>query len=191
MGLLICALVVLSLFFVRDVFTLGAKQNHAFGKLVLYSILMAAYFLSAAQIVYALPEGSALVLLRSPWIWGTTLLIHAGLWQAALWIRRRTNGRDAIWVVPIVPAPMLILSLLVVSHRLSVRLGYADALTFGWIASAGWIAGIWAGVLVFRAVYREWDDWDCVSDVAQFASWTGIGILPFAGVLEFTQELLR
>jgi|ERR1051326_1241302 hypothetical protein len=191
MGLLICAFIVMCLFFVRDVFTLGAKQDLASAKLALYSTLMAVYLLSAARTVYALPEGKALTLLRSPWIWGTTLLIHAGLWRAAVWIKRRSNGRNAIWLVTIVPAPMLILSLLVVSHRLAGRLDYADTLTFAWIASGVWIAAVWAGVLAFRAAYRGWEDWDCVSDVAQFASWTGIGILPFTGVLEFTQELLR
>jgi hypothetical protein len=176
MGLLICAFIVLCLFFLRDVFVLGAKQEHAFLKLALYSLLMAVYLLSATRAVYALPDGRALVLLRSPWIWGATILVHAGLWRAAVWIKRRSNGRNAIWLLAIVPAPMLILSILVVGHHLS----------FGWIASAAWIVCVWAGVLAFRATYRGWEDWDCVSDVAQIASWTGIGILPFTGILEFT-----
>jgi hypothetical protein len=191
MGLLICAFIVLCLFFLRDVFVFGANQEHASRRLVLYSILMAVYLLSATRAVYALPDGRALSLLRSPWIWGGTLLVHAGLWRAAVWIKRRSNGRNAIWLLAIVPAPMLILSLLVVSHRLSGLLDRSDTLTFGWIASAVWIVCVWVGVMAFRVAYRGWEDWDCVSDVAQIASWTGIGILPFTGVLEFTQVLLH
>jgi len=45
------------------------------------------------------------------------------------------------------------------------------------------------GVLVFRTVYREWEDWDLVADVAEIASWTGIGILSFTGVAQWLQIL--
>ena len=54
---------------------------------------------------------------------------------------------------------------------------------------AAWMTLVLTGVLVFRTVYREWEDWDLVADVAEIASWTGIGILSFTGVAQWLQIL--
>jgi hypothetical protein len=64
------------------------------------------------------------------------------------------------------------------------------ALTAGVIVFAVWIASVLAGVLAFRLVYRGWEDWDCVAEVAEITSWTGLGILPFAGVFSWLRVLL-
>jgi hypothetical protein len=190
MGLLIGACIVLCLFFLRDVFILGSKQEHVSGKLALYSILMSTYLLAAVQTVYSLPDGRALELLSSPWIWALTLAMHLGLWWVAAQLKRRPDGSDWMWWMVMTPAPMLILSIIATSHRLSMMMGSSNAFIAGVVASIVWIALVLIGVLAFRAAYRGWEDRECVADVAQIASWTGIGILPFTGVVEWLQVLL-
>ena len=192
MGLLICASIVLCIFFVRDVFALGAKQDRPFTKLTIYSLLLGIYILVTWRSVFSLPAGRAPALLQSPWIWGSTLLIHFVLWRTAVWIRNSRSSRpNATWLITVIPAPLLLLSTLVAGRWLLGLFDVIDMRASGWIVAGIWIAGVWVAVLGFRAVYRGWDDWDCVSDVAQVASWTGIGILPFTGLLEAAEIILR
>jgi hypothetical protein len=79
------------------------------------------------------------------------------------------------------------LSTIVVSRYVAGAAGSSRAATIGSVASIVWIALILTGVLMFRTVYRGWEDWDCVADVAAIASWTGFGILPFTGLFEWLQ----
>jgi hypothetical protein len=189
MGLLISACGVLCLFFLRDVFILGSKQDLAFRKLALYSILISIYLLAAMRISHSLAEGRAVALLHSPWIWGVTLGTHAALWWAAAWSKRLPNGGDRIWWIAMVPAPMLILSLTAISHQLSGILDGSNTFTVAIFVWAAWMTLVLTGALVFRRVYREWEDWDLVADVAEIASWTGIGILSFSGAAQWLQIL--
>jgi hypothetical protein len=189
MGLLISACGVIFLFMLRDVFILGLKQKHASRKLIVYTVWSAIYLFAAIRMASSFSESRAAGLLRSPWIWGVTLLTHACLWWAAARLKR-TEAGDGMWWIAIVPAPMLILSIVAVSRHLSEIIDGWSALTSGFIVSAAWIAAVIAGVLLFRRSYREWEDRDCVGDVAEIASWTGIGILPFTGVVQWVQFLL-
>jgi hypothetical protein len=191
MGLLISACSVLSIFFLRDVFLLGSNQEHVLRKLTLYFTLMSFYLSAAVRTVYSFPEGQALSLLRSPWIWAVTLVMHAGLWWAASWFKRRPSGRNRMWLIAVVPAPMLIFSLIAASHRLSGIMGSPSALNVGMIASATWVTFVLIGVVAFRAFYRGWEDWGWAADLSAIASWTGIGILPFTGVLEWAEIALK
>jgi hypothetical protein len=191
MGLLISACSVLCIFFLRDVFLLGSNQEHVFRKLGLYFALMSFYLPAAMRTVYSFPESQALSLLGSPWIWTVTLVMHAGLWWAAVWFKRRPNGRDRMWLIAVVPAPMLILSVIATSHRLSGIMGSSSAFNVGMIASAAWIALVLIGVVAFRTFYSGWEDWGWAADLAAIASWTGIGILPFTGVLQWAEIVLK
>ena len=190
MGLLISACGVICLFLLRDVFILGSKQELAFRKLALYAILTSTYILAAMRISHSLAEGRAFALLHSPWIWAVTLVTHAGLWWAAAWSKRRPNGGDWIWWIALVPAPMFILSITAISHQLSGILNGPNTFTVAIVVWAAWMTLVSTGVLVFRTAYREWEDWDLVADVAEIASWTGIGILSFSGVAQWLQILL-
>jgi len=190
MGLLICAGIVLCIFFLRDVFLFGSTREHVFRKLALYTVLTSFYLLAAMRTAYSLPEGRAAELLRSPWIWVLTLLMHIGLWRAAIWFRRRPM-REGMWVIALAPAPMLILSILAVTHYLADGTGSSNPSSAGVIAAAVWIAIVLLGVIGFRRAYRGWEDDAFVADLAEIASWTGIGILPFTGVVELAQELLH
>jgi hypothetical protein len=95
-----------------------------------------------------------------------------------------------MWLTIIAPAPMFLLSTIVFSHGIAGQGDSAGALIAGLIVFAVWTASVLAGVLAFRLVYRGWEDWDCVADVAEITSWTGLGILPFAGVFSWLQALL-
>ena len=189
MSVLICAYCVIFLFLLRDVFILGSKQELAFRKLALYAILISIYLLAAMRVSHSL-EGRAFALLHSPWIWAVTLGMHAGLWWTAARSKRRANGRDWIWWIVMVPAPMFILSIIAIDHKLSGILGGGNTFAVAVIVWAGWMTLVLSGVLVFRMVYRDWEDWDLVADVAEIASWTGIGILSFTGVGQWLQILL-
>ncbi len=189
MGLFIGACGVICLFWLRDVFILGSKQDLALRKLVLYAILISIYLLTAMRISHSLAEGRALALLHSPWIWAVTLGMHGGLWWAAAWSKRRPSGGDWMWWIAMVPAPMFILSITAIGHQLSGILDGWNTFTVAVIVWAAWMTLVLTGVLVFRTVYREWEDWDLVADVAEIASWTGFGILSFSGVVQWLQIL--
>jgi hypothetical protein len=186
MGVLIGAGGVIFLFLLRDVFILGSKQELVFRKLTLYAILISIYLLAAMRISQSMAEGRALALLHSPWFWAVTLGMHAGLWWAAARSKRSPHGGDWIWWIALVPAPMFILSITAISHRLSGIFDGWNTLTIA-VVWAAWMTLVLTGVLVFRTVYREWEDWDLVADVAAIASWTGIGVVSFTGVAQWLQ----
>jgi hypothetical protein len=190
MGLLICSCCVLSLFFLRDVFILGSKQEHFLGKLLLYAVIMSLYLPGATVIAYSLPEQRAIELLRSPWVWMTVLAIHVAQWRFAAWVKHGLHHKDRMWLTIIAPAPMFWLSTIVFSRGIAGRVEIAGAFIVGFIVFAVWTASVLAGVLAFRSVYRGWEDWDCVAEVAEITSWTGLGILPFASVFSWLQVLL-
>jgi hypothetical protein len=190
MSVLICANCVIFFFLLRDVFILGSKQELAWRKLALYAILMSTYLFTAMRISHSLAEGRAFALLHSPWIWGVTLGMHGALWWAAARSKRRANGKDWIWWIVMVPAPMFILSITAIDHQLSGILDGGNTFAVAVIVWAAWMTLVLSGVLVFRMVYREWEDWDLVADVAEISSWTGIGILSFTGVGQWLQILL-
>jgi hypothetical protein len=52
-----------------------------------------------------------------------------------------------MWLIAMVPAPMLILSVIATSHRLSGIIGSPSAFNIGMIASATWIALVLVGVV--------------------------------------------
>ena len=187
MGLLICAGCVLSLFFLRDVFVLGAKQEHVTLKLLLYAILMFLYLAGAIGFAYSLPEQRELELLRSRWVWVGVVAFHLGLWRFAEQMKRGPRAERRLWLTIVAPAPMFLLSAIVVSRYVAGAAGSSRAATIGTVASIVWIALVLTGVLIFRTVYRGWEDWDCVADVTAIASWTGFGILPFTGLFEWLQ----
>ena len=188
MGLLISVCGILSIFMLRDVFILGLKQELVSRKLLLYLVLISAYIFAAIRMAYSLPEGSAGVLLRSSAICGVTVMLHVCLWWASARFRRVPEGRDWLWLIAVAPAPMLILSIIAITRNLSVLLGW-NILESGLVVWAGWIVSFSIGVLAFRSVYREWEDQDCVGNIAEIASWTGIGILPVAGIVQWLQVL--
>src|SRR5258708_6049784 len=126
---------------------------------------------------------------NSPWVWAVTFCTHAGLWGAGAWSKRRARGGDWMWWIAMVPAPMFILSITAIGHQLSGILDGGNTLTVAVIVWAAWMTLVLTGVLVFRTVYREWEDWDLVADVAEIASWTGFGILSFSGVVQWLQIL--
>ena len=190
MGFVICSSCVLCLFFLRDVFILGSKQEHVPRKLLLYAILMSLYLPGVTVIAYSLPEHRAIELLRSPWVWMTVLAIHVAQWRFAAWVKHGRHHKDRMWLTIIAPAPMFLLSTIVFSQGIAGQGDRAGALIAGLIVFGAWTASVLAGVLAFRLVYRGWEDWDCVADVAEIASWTGLGILPFAGVFSWLQVLL-
>ena len=187
MGLLICAGCVLSLFFLRDVFILGSKQEHVPLKLILYAILISLYLAGAIGFAYSLPEQRELELLRSRSVWVGVVALHLGLWRFAEQMKRGPRGKRRLWLTIVAPAPMFLLSTIVVSRYVAGAAGSSRAATIGSVASIVWIALILTGVLMFRTVYRGWEDWDCVADVTAIASWTGFGILPFTGLFEWLQ----
>jgi hypothetical protein len=191
MGVWICAGCVLCLFFLRDVFILGAKQEHLPGKMFLYAVMMSLYLAGAMGIAHSLPEQRAIALLGSPWVWTTVLAIHAGQWRFAAWVKHGPHRKDRMWLTIIAPAPMFLLSAVVFSNRFARTVDSAGALTAGLIVFAVWTASVLAGVLAFRFVYRGWEDWDCVAEVAEITSWTGLGILPFSGVFSWLEVLLN
>ena len=184
MGLVICSCCVLCLYFLRDVFILGSKQEHVPGKLLLYATLMSLY-------LSGIPEQRAIELLRSPWVWMTVLAIHVSQWRFAAWVKHALHCKHRMWLTIIAPAPMFLLSAVVFNHRIAGRVAGRGALIAGLIVFAVWTASVLAVVLAFRLVYREWEDWDCVAEVAEITSWTGVGILPFAGVFSWLQVLLN
>ncbi len=83
----------------------------------------------------------------------------------------------------------VILSITAIGHQLSGILDGWNTFTVAVIVWAAWMTLVLTGVLVFRTVYREWEDWDLVADVAEIASWTGFGILSFSGVVQWLQIL--
>lgn len=190
MGLLICSSCVLCLFFLRDVFILGSRQKHVPGKLLLYALLMSLYLPGATAIAYSLPDQRAIELLRSPWVWMTFLAIHVAQWRFAVRVKHGVHHKDRMWLTIIAPAPMFLLSSVIFSHGIASRVTSAGGLIAGLIVFAVWTGSVLAGVLAFRLVYRGWEDWDCVAEVAEITSWTGVGILPFAGVFSWLKVLL-
>jgi hypothetical protein len=190
MGLVICSSCVLCLFFLRDVFVLGSKQEHVPAKLLLYAMLMSLCLPGVTVIAYSLPEHRAIELLRSPWVWMTILAIHIAQWRFAVLVKHGLHHKDRMWLTIIAPAPMFLLSTVIFSHGVANRVNSAGGLIAGLIVFVVWTASVLAGVLAFRLVYRGWEDWDCVAEVAEITSWTGLGILPFAGVFSWLQVLL-
>jgi hypothetical protein len=151
----------------RDVFILGAKQGHLPGKLFLYSVLMFLCLPGATGIAHSLSEQRAIALLGSPWVWTTVLAIHAGQWRFAAWVKHGPHRKDRMWLTIVAPAPMFLLSAVVFSNRVAASARGAGALTAGLIVFAIWTASVLAGVLAFRFVYRGWEDWDCVAEIAE------------------------
>jgi hypothetical protein len=79
---------------------------------------------------------------------------------------------------------MLILSILAMSHLMATASATTNPWSTGLIAAAVWIAILLLGVIGFRWAYQGWEDDAFVADLAEIASWTGIGILPFTGLLQ-------
>jgi hypothetical protein len=86
---------------------------------------------------------------------------------------------------------MLILALVGASHRLNEIMGGSSVYTMGSIISAAWVACVAIGTICFRLAYRGWQNEAFVADLAEIASWTGVGILPFTGLGQFAASLLQ
>jgi len=190
MGVLFGCFIIVSLFLLRDVFLFGSTREHVSSKLVIYSILTSIYVIASMWVVSSFPHTSAIELLKSPRVWTLTLAIHVVLWRLTVWFKHKPI-RDGIWIISLAPAPMLILSLVVLGHGLEEFIGISDAFTLGVVASAVWILCVSFAVIGFRAAYRGWEDQAFVADLAEIASWTGLGILPFTGVAELAASLLK
>src|ERR1700730_9283779 len=128
MELLICAFVVLILFFVRDVFLFGSTYDHLSPKVGLYCGLTLFYFLVALRIWHSLAPEEAMNLVRSRRVWLLTLLMHAALWFVASWFKRRPQPSNKMWIMAVAPAPMLILAVVAFSQRLTMLFGDANGL---------------------------------------------------------------
>jgi hypothetical protein len=182
MGIPFCTCVVLCIFFVRDVFLLGSAVEQVRRKLAIYFVTTSFYLVAAISLASSLSSNRAAELLSSAAIWAPALGIHGILWCAAVWLKRRPD-RDAMWVIALVPAPMLILAVVAVSHYAAPILGSLDGFHTGLALSAAWLGLVLLGVLGFRALYRGWKDDAFVGDLAVIAGWTGIWILPLSGVV--------
>jgi hypothetical protein len=100
---------------------------------------MSLYLPGAIGIEYSLSEQRALELLRSPWVWTAILAMHVGLWRFAAWIKHGLHVRDRMWLTVIAPAPMFLLSAVVVSHHFLNVVDGSRAST-GLIVFAVWTA---------------------------------------------------
>jgi uncharacterized membrane protein len=176
MGVLFAAGFVFCIFFLRDVFLLGSTREQVGRKLAIYSLATLCYLLAAVRIASSLSEARALELLRSPVVCVLTLGIHAGMWWAAVRLKRRPGG--GMWTIAIAPAPMLILAVVAASHHAARVLGNVGTFGAGAIVSVVWIGLVLTAVAGFRAAYRGWADDDFVGDLAVIAGWTGLWILP-------------
>lgn len=192
MGLVICSAVVLCIFFQRDVLLLGCEKSCAHAKLALYSAVTLTCLVLAVRLWHSLSPDQALQLVRSPWTWCFTLIVHAALWRAVAWLKRRPGGKARMWLIAVLPAPMLILCMVAISQRLSNFFSPADGFAIGSTAAAVWVIAVVAAATVFRksCQVRE-EDKDFVASWAEIASWTGFGVLPFTGVLQFAEILLK
>jgi len=115
---------------------------------------------------------------------------HA-LWFGASWFKRRPESDAKMWIMAVAPAPMLILAIVAFSQRLTLLLGDANGLVVGSVASTVWVTSVLAGVVIFRRGTRGREDVDFAATLAEIASWTGIGILPFTGVLEAAEAFFK
>jgi hypothetical protein len=177
MGFLFAACFVFCIFFLRDVFLLGSAREQAGRKLAIYSLTTLCYLLAAVRIASSLPASRAVELLRSPVVCALTLGMHAAMWWAAVWFKRRAAG-GRMWMIALAPAPMLILSVLAAGHNAAGLLGISSASGAGVIVSLAWIGLVLLAVAGFRAAYRGWKDDEFVGDLAVIAGWTGLWILP-------------
>jgi hypothetical protein len=191
MELLICSFVVLILFFVRDVFLFGSTHDHLSPKVGLYCGLTLFYFLVALRIWHSLAPEEAMNLVRSPRVWVLTLLMHAALWFVAAWFKRRPQSDNKMWIMAVAPAPMLILAVVAFSQRLTMLFSDANGLVVGSLVSSVWVASVLIAVVIFRRANGERENVEFAATLAEIASWTGIGILPFTGLLEAAEVFLK
>lgn len=192
MEFLICSAIVLCIFFVRDVLVFGSEQSRINEKLALYSAINLGCLVIAMRFWHSLSADQALQLVRQPWIWLVTLAVHAVWWGVVVWVKRRPHANARMWLIAVLPSPMLIVCMVAISHRVASWSGRSDGFVIGVLASSGWIIMILAGVLAFRKNYQVVEgDRDYVATWAEIATWTGIGAVPFTGILQFAELLLK
>src|SRR5204863_4615308 len=109
----------------------------------------------------------------------------------ASWFKRHPQSDTKMWIMAVAPAPMLILAMVAFSQRLTLLLGDVNGLVVGSVVSTIWVKSVLAGVVVFRRGEGGREDVDFAATLAEIASWTGIGILPFTGVLEAAEAFFK
>ena len=91
----------------------------------------------------------------------------------------------------VAPAPMLILAMVAFSQRLAILFDDANGLVLGSLVSITWVAALLVGVVIFRRTDGGRDNVGFAATLAEIASWTGVGILPFTGLLEAAEVFLK
>ena len=86
---------------------------------------------------------------------------------------------------------MLILAVVAFSQRFTMFFGLTNGSVVGSIVSTVWVASVLIGVVVFRRADGGRENVDFAATLAEIASWTGIGILPFTGLLEAAEVFLK
>ena len=86
---------------------------------------------------------------------------------------------------------MLILAVVAFSQRLTMLFRDANGLVVGSIVSTVWVASVLIGVVIFRRADGQRENVEFAATLAEIASWTGIGILPFTGLLEAAEVFLK
>jgi hypothetical protein len=148
MASIIIIVSILVVYYFRDVqlLAVGPADRYRY-RLALYVGTLLSYTGALCVLTRSLDPGRAQSLLRSPAVWGPCLGLHTMHAVFCLWLRRH-KSTDHAWLAALAPAPVFVLSLMVIAGQVS-----ASAQFLGVAIVAPTLVTIWS-LLVIASVPR-------------------------------------
>ena len=162
-----------TIFFFRDVqlLTTGGEPSLK-GRLLAYSLMQLAAVVGFVILLPRFNAAQITELIRSPAVWPLSMALHLAAGSACLLARRRAF--HDIWIIALLPSPILVLSLVSVNHVLSSVGGWGE---LSLLSALLWILIICAGVLALNRQLRDSVESDFIVDFAGFSNIAMVGAI--------------
>lgn len=190
MELLLCSIVVLIVFLLRDVYLLsGYAPLGIVVRCTVYVVTVSVYDAITIRAAIGLTPSQAAEFIQRPEVWLTTVLFHCVLAGLGWWFRSLPRRNCHAWWLTVLPAPAQMLASGALALELPV-LFRTSPLAGYWLVPA-WMGAALLGVGIFRSLNQDLGDSDQAADFAQVVNVLGLSVLPFRHLFSQPENRLQ
>lgn len=188
--LLLCSVVVLAVFLLRDVYLLsGYAPLGIVVRCAIYVIAVSCYDAVFIRAATRFTPSEAADVIKLPEVWLTAVLFHGVLAGLGWWFRTLPRRNCQAWWLTVLPAPAQMLA----SGALTLELAalFRTSPSTGYWLVAVWVGAALLGVVIFRSLNQDLGDGDQAADFAQAVNVLGLSVLPFRQLFSQPENQLQ